>query len=201
MRFREGDILFQDVGCGAVCDAIEGVTPGYEGAEINHCGVVVARGGEIRVLEAVSPRVAASELSGFLSRAVDAKGRPKILVGRVRSEFEVLVAPAVAWMWSRIGSLYDHAYQPDDTALYCSELVVRGFRRANGGAAFFPEAPMTFRDPLTDEILPFWVHYFEALGMEVPEGVVGSNPGTLSLSPRLEIIARLGDLRGLHPLD
>lgn len=40
MDLRNGDILFQDIGCGSVCDAINGSTPGWNGAEINHCGIL-----------------------------------------------------------------------------------------------------------------------------------------------------------------
>lgn len=55
---------------------------------------------------------------------------------------------------------------------------------------------MSFRDPVTGEILPFWQRYYDALNAPVPQGMPGSNPGALSTDTRILIIAQLGDLRG-----
>ncbi len=194
--FQSGDILFQDTECGAVCDAIRGVTEGFRGAEINHCGVYAEADGVAYVLEAITPRVVARKAAEFLGRTVDHRGRPRVMVGRINPEHHSLRPAALAWMWAQIGRPYDIAYLPDDRALYCSELVVKGFRHANGGQPFLPEVPMSFRDPVTDEILGSWVVYFERLGMDVPDGVIGSNPATLSLSEKLHVMAQLGDLTG-----
>ena len=70
MRMKTGDILFQDIGCGAVCDAINGSTPGWKGAEINHCGMVFLDGDEWIVAEAISPRVRLTPLDDFLTRSL-----------------------------------------------------------------------------------------------------------------------------------
>ncbi|CAN7618920.1 hypothetical protein [Bosea sp. LjRoot237] len=55
---------------------------------------------------------------------------------------------------------------------------------------------MSFRDPVTGAILPFWQRYYDALKAPIPQGAPGSNPGTLSTDPHIAIIAQLGDLRG-----
>ena len=47
---------------------------------------------------------------------------------------------------------------------------------------------MTFKNPQTKEIDKNWDDYFRKLGIEVPEGKDGINPGGISLSPALEII-------------
>ena len=56
---------------------------------------------------------------------------------------------------------------------------------------------MTFRDPQTGNPLEFWVRYYALLGVPVPEGEIGSNPGDLSLSDKFSRIDQLGSLRGL----
>jgi len=37
---QPGDLLFQDLDCGPLCDAIEKVTTGYQGANFSHVGIV-----------------------------------------------------------------------------------------------------------------------------------------------------------------
>ena len=97
-----------------------------------------------------------------------------------------------------IGRPYDGRYGPDDSAIYCSELVVDAFWLANGRVPFFPESPMRFSDPETGEVLDFWINYYALFGETVPEGEPGSNPGDLSLSPKLQVIRQLGSLRALE---
>lgn len=43
---------------------------------------------------------------------------------------------------------------------------------------------MNFRDS-TGQIAPYWQEHFARLGMPVPEGVPGTNPGELSKDPAL----------------
>ncbi|MHC4724324.1 MAG: hypothetical protein ACYS9V_08765 [Planctomycetota bacterium] len=37
---KEGDLLFQDLDCGPLCDAIEKVTTGYQGSNFSHVGIL-----------------------------------------------------------------------------------------------------------------------------------------------------------------
>ena len=39
-NFRTGDLLFQDIDCGGLCDAIEKVTAGVKGYHFSHVGLV-----------------------------------------------------------------------------------------------------------------------------------------------------------------
>ena len=192
-----GDLCFQDIGCGAVCDAINGVTLGWGGAEINHCGLVVCSGVQNFIAEAIYPKVRLTPVNAFLDRARDAQGRPRIIVARLKAEYSYLLEPAEQYCHSVIGTPYDVSFGPDPAALYCSELIVDAFRAANAGQDFFPEQAMTFKDPVTGEILEYWKTYYQALGSEVPEGEIGSNPGSLSLSGKLTGHTQLGGLRGL----
>lgn len=196
VEFVAGDVLFQDIGCGAVCDAINGVTPGHRNAEINHCGVVWGSGPQMVVLEAIFPRVRKTAVADFLNRSLDDSMRPRVMVGRTVDEVRPLVPSALAFCLSCVDKAYDALFNSDDTSFYCSELIVDGFRAANGGAPIFPERPMSFRDPKTGKILAFWQRYYDALKAPIPQGMPGSNPGALSTDPHLTIIAQLGDLRG-----
>jgi len=40
-KLQEGDLLFQDLDSSPLCNAIELVTPGYNGANFSHIGLVV----------------------------------------------------------------------------------------------------------------------------------------------------------------
>lgn len=198
MDFRSGDILFQDIGCGSVCDAINGVTPGWQGAEINHCGLVLAANGRVSVLEAIHPKVQLTSVKDFNNRALDESGRPRVIHSRVRNEYQNLIPDALQFALNVLDTPYDQQFGSDNTAIYCSELIVDAFRYANGGAYFFPESPMTFSDPNTGEILDYWKRYYATFGRPVPKGEIGSNPGELSLSQKLGTLLPLGRLRGLE---
>ena len=54
-ELKEGDLLFQDLDSSPLCDAIELVTPGYNGANFSHIGFIVANKGKLKVLEAIPP--------------------------------------------------------------------------------------------------------------------------------------------------
>jgi hypothetical protein len=45
---------------------------------------------------------------------------------------------------------------------------------------------MTFKEPGSNNIMPFWKKYFEELRVPVPEGDWGINPGAISRSWKLE---------------
>ena len=88
-------------------------------------------------------------------------------------------AEVIARAKSLVGKPYDEAFQPDNDAYYCSELIEVAF----GG--LFPSKPMNWRD--ADGNLPeYWQKHFEKLGVPVPEGVPGTNPTDLSRSPILK---------------
>lgn len=88
-------------------------------------------------------------------------------------------AAVIARAKSLVGKPYDDAFMPDNDAYYCSELIEVAF----GG--LFPSKPMNWRD--ADGNLPeYWKKHFEELGMPVPEGIPGTNPTDLSLSPLLK---------------
>ncbi len=191
-----GDLLFQDLECLDACPAIEAVKLGFHDSRISHVGMFLAVGGVPYVIEAYPPEVRLTPLAVFLRRSRDRLSRPRICVGRLRDPFRRLIPGALAQALALRGLPYDRVYLTGEDAYYCSELVVDAFKRANDGEEFFPEEPMSFRDPRTGEILEYWIRYYAFFGRPVPEGEPGSHPATISLSARLSIVARLGFLTG-----
>lgn len=190
---KPGDLLFQDVDCGGLCDAIEKVTTGYAGANFSHVGIA-AKGadGGIVVIEAVSGGVEVTELEGFLGRSSDADGRPKVIVGRLTGPYRHLIRPAIEEALALKGKPYDKVFAIDNGAYYCSELVYDVFLRANDNNPVFALQPMTFKDPDTGAILSVWEDYFSKLGVAVPEGQPGINPGGISRSAILTVVHKYG---------
>lgn len=195
--FETGDLIFTQIGFAD--NAISAVTEGYRGARVNHVGVVVQNNYGPYVLEAFPPEVRVTSLAVHLRRSELAAGSPRYIHARLLQEHRPLVPAAVAYGLERRNVPYDAIYLTDELTLYCSELVVDMFKHANGGVEFFQERPMSFRDPVTDDIHPYWVAYYEKFGMDVPDGAPGSNPGDISRDARLRILQVVGDITGYSP--
>jgi hypothetical protein len=191
---QQGDLLFQDLDRGPLCDAIEKVTTGYQGMNFSHVGIVTEDDiGNPAVIEAVSSGVELTPLETFLNRSFDAGGRPKVLVGRLKEPHQRLIPCAVKEAFALKGKVYDKVFIIDNDAYYCSELIYEIFLRANNDNPIFKLQPMTFKDPGSEEILYAWQAYFSDLGVPVPEGQPGINPGSISRSPTLTIVYLYGN--------
>jgi len=194
---QPGDLLFQDLDCGELCEAIEKVTTGYNGANFTHVGIAAKDANDdIVVIEAVSAGVKSTKLSVFLQRSIDSAGRPRAVVGRLKAEYRYLIPPALQHAKDLLGRPYDKPFVIDNDAYYCSELIYEIFKRANENRPVFQLAPMTFKDPDTGHIFGAWQKYFDELGMAVPEGAAGINPGGISRSPAIDIIRLYGTIDG-----
>ncbi len=194
---QPGDLLFQDIDCGPLCDAIETVTQGVDGAHFSHLGMVSRiEGRRVWIVEAVSAGVVETSLRAFLRRSTDAGGNPKVLVGRVDASTSALIPGAIAAARAYLGKPYDRIYTIDTSSFYCSELVYEAFRESNGGQAVFDLAPMTFNDPATGATFPAWTDYYANLKTPIPEGQPGLNPGGISRSPQVRIVHAYGAPEG-----
>ena len=199
---REGDLLFQDLDCGPLCDAIEKVTTGYRGANFSHLGIVAKdAAGNFVVTEALSSGVQDTELQTYLDRSFDAKGRPKVVVGRLKPAFGYLIPSALKQASVLKWKAYDKAFVINNEAYYCSELIYEIFLRANDNKPVFTLQPMTFKDPDTGVTLVAWQEYFSELGVPIPQGKPGINPGGISRSPALTIIYAYGRAPALRERD
>ncbi len=194
---QEGDLLFQDSDCGPLCDAIKKVTTGYKGAKFTHIGIVAKDSNDnFVVIEAVRSGVRTTPLKGFLDKSLDAEDRPKVVAGRLKHPFRRLIPSAIKEAMALKGKPYDKGFVIGNDAYYCSELVYEAFLRANGNKPVFVLEPMTFKDPGTGKIMPAWSEYFSKLGVDVPEGQPGINPGGISRSQVLDIVHVYGDIDG-----
>jgi len=186
---REGDLLFQDLDCGSLCDAIEKVTTGFQGAKFSHVGIAVKDDADdFAVIEALPQGVAVTPLQNFLNRSFDKKGQPKVVVGRLKPSLRHLIPLALKEALALKAKPYDKTFVIGNKSYYCSELIYEMFLKANENNPVFTLHPMTFKNPDTGEIFSVWQEYFAQLGMAVPQGRPGINPGGISRSSALTII-------------
>jgi hypothetical protein len=188
-RLRPGDLLFQDGSAGdPFSRAVRNVTTGAGGAGFAHVGLFAVMDGKEFALEALPEAgVVATPLGAFFTRCRPGESRPP-LAGRLKKRWRHLAGPAVSRAASQIGKPYNAIFDPEGPGYYCAELIYDAFRAANAGWPLFERQPMTFKDPRTGETCPLWAAYFEWLGVSVPEGRPGLNPGNLSLSDKIEIL-------------
>ncbi|CAG5017465.1 hypothetical protein DYBT9275_05777 [Dyadobacter sp. CECT 9275] len=183
MKLQTGDLLFQDLDCGPLCDAIEQVTKSYQGNHFSHIGMVYVRQDSIYIIEAIGNEVQLTQLSKFMSRTSN-----KVLVGRVKENYRSLVNEAVNFSVAKLKTPYDDTFLYANGKYYCSELIYDAFKEANHGKDFFRLEPMTFKQPGKNEYFPVWVEYYAKLGIPIPEGKPGINPGGISTAGLLDFL-------------
>jgi uncharacterized protein YycO len=123
---RQGDVLFQQLpnppGLDLV-DAIEGAT----GSPYSHCGMVLWHDNQWQVIEAVGPVMIVP------IEAWKARGRGKnFWAYRLNEASQKFIPAALTAMKRDLGKPYDPRYRFDDKAIYCSELIYRGWQAATG---------------------------------------------------------------------
>ena len=193
-KLQEGDLLFQDLDSSPLCDAIELVTPGYNGANFSHIGLVVLDNDTLKVLEAIPPKVMITNLDDFINRSFDKNGNPKVIVGRLKKEFINSISNAVSYSKSKLEITYDEVFLINNETYYCSELIFEAFEKDS----IFQLKPMTFLHPKTKDTLKVWKEYYSDLNTNIPEGNPGINPGIMSLSNKLDMVHFYGIPDGLN---
>ena len=153
-QLKTGDLLFAYDPRG---NAITAVTSGYHGLS--------------------SKGVTLTPLADFLAHnTMLDEHYPSVVRGRLRVKFNETVLRKRLNHY--LGLPYDSLYMPDDSAMYCSELVQKCFVLTDGKAVF-PTIPMSFHDA-DGHITPYWKAFYARHGKSVPEGMSGTNPGQLS---------------------
>jgi len=119
-----GDVLFQPLPLlSDLVVAIEGITH----SPYSHCGVVVRRNEEWHVIEAAA-RVTTTPLAQWIDR-----GRHNQYAAfRLKPEYEPIIPQFVKALHTYLGRPYDMQYEMGDAAIYCSELIYKGFHDATG---------------------------------------------------------------------
>jgi hypothetical protein len=183
-----GDLLFQNLNCGALCDAIETVTTGVDGKSFSHCAIVVKQNDTLKVVEAIGGNVQINSLHNFFKRSGDTDNIKNITIGRVKQMGAISTANAASYAIKQVGQPYDDEFIMNNGKWYCSELLYEAFKNANNQKEVFLLAPMTFKDPKTKAFFPAWIDYYKALNKPIPEGELGLNPGGISRSEKIEIL-------------
>lgn len=193
-KLIDGDLLFQDMDCGSLCDAIENVTQGYKNDRISHVGIVSIENNTNYVIEAIGKGVVKTLIDSFLSRSLDADGNPKVIVGRLKDSLQNLIPKALKYAHQFIGKPYDQKFEMNDSAFYCSELIYRIFYKANNSNPVFNLSPMTYKIHGDSVLMSVWVAYFKDLNDSVPEGKPGCNPAGISRNKNIRIVHEYGTL-------
>ena len=193
-KLQEGDLLFQDLDSSPLCDAIELVTPGYNGANFSHIGLVVFDNDTLKVLEAIPPKVKLTNLDNFLNRSFDIDGKPKVIVGRLKDKYLHSVEEAVSYSKSKLNIKYDEVFLINNNSYYCSELIYEAFLNDS----IFEIKPMTFLHPISNDTLQIWKDYYKEIELEIPQNKMGINPGIMSLSNKIKMVHFYGIPDGLN---
>ncbi len=183
---KNGDIIFQDLDCGPMCDAIEAVTEGYQGLDFSHMGIVYLRNDSILVIESIGKGVVLTPIDRFLNRT-----QKQHLVGRLKPKYNGLIPQALGYALLCMDMPYDDDFLYGNGKYYCSELIYDAFKHANGGKPFFKLFPMTYKEPGTDNFYLVWEAHFNKLNLQIPEGLPGCNPGGMSQSDKIRVLGFL----------
>ena len=199
---KKGDILFQDLDSSPLCDAIELVTKGYDNRNFSHIGIVVSTGNlskvkdtnynynnYVRILEAIPNKVVTTRLDSFLNRSFDKNNNPKVIVGRLKPKYSHSIDDAIFFLKSKLGDDYDDLFLLNNDSYYCSELIYEAFKKDE----IFDVFPMTFLHPKENDTLKIWKEYYKKLESEIPQNKLGTNPGKMSLSSKIDIIHFYGE--------
>ena len=182
-ELKNGDLLFININCGGMCDAINAVTQGYKNNDFNHMGLVVKTAkNEYYVYEAIGSAVVKTPLKDFLAYT-----KKPVYVGTLKRKYVYLLSKAIPFCEGQLGVPYDDDFLYDNGKYYCSELIYDAFKFANNNKPFFKLFPMTYKEPKSDNFFPVWTEHFAKRGIEIPEGKLGCNPGGMSLDKKITL--------------
>ena len=182
-RLHNGDLIFvglpygYDAETGSMDAAISSATGEEGGLNLIHVAIAEVKGDSIWIIDAtIRHGVDRHPLDTFLRDFTLRDGSyPEFIVKRVKG---IDAHAAVERAKTYCGRGYDVRFLPDNEELYCSELVQVSFLDA-GGEPVFKSEPMNWLAP--DGTMPaYWEWLFGQLGMEVPQGVPGTNPQRMS---------------------
>ena len=82
-----------------------------------------------------------------------------------------------------LGCEYNHSFSPDNGKFYCSQYIAEIL-------PIFDSIPMKFNDEEKD-VSNYWKKYYDELGVDVPVGVLGTNPSQISKCTKIKLIGKL----------
>jgi hypothetical protein len=196
-QLNVGDLLFQDLNCGVLCNGIGEVTEGVHHTYVSHVGMVESiQDHRVIVIEAIGNGVVETPLDKFLARSDDRHGGSMVMVGRLKPFYRSLIPSAVSYAKKQLGKPYNASFSPNAReSFYCSQLIYSAFAYANHNEPIFRLNKMNFEDVKTQKIMPAWKIYFEEIHAAPPQGLLGTNPGMMSRDPAIIIVHYYGALR------
>ena len=183
-RLRSGDLLFVKSSGSAMSEAISESTSRNDSVSFVHVAIYYEdESGAQKVIEADTDKgVCITAFDEFVVENKKSSGEEGLVIKRLNISFnpEDVINRAMTF----IGQPYDWWYLPDNGRMYCSELIYESFIDEKGGH-IFRSGPMNFRS--ADGTMPkFWEDLYRKIGIDVPEGLPGTNPNDLSKDPRLK---------------
>ena len=182
-RLQNGDLVFvglpmgYDAETGSIDEAIASATAEEGALNLIHVAIAEVKADSVWIIDAtIAHGVDRHPLDTFLTDFTLPDGSyPEFIVKRVKG---VDADAAVEKAKTFCGRAYDVCFLPENEDLYCSELVQRSYLDASGNPVFDSE-PMNFRAP-DGTMPPYWEWLFGKLGMEIPQGLPGTNPQRMS---------------------
>lgn len=193
-----GDLLFQDLDCGTLCNGINQVTHGINNTYISHVAIIynIDQNSRITIAQANSKGVVLTPLSEFLKYSHDKNGNPMVIEERLKPQYQHLIPGALLFIKAHLGRPYNSTFIPNSNkSFYCSELIYSAFLASNNNTPVFKTHNMDFNDPQTGKMALAWQHYFKRLGTKAPQGMFGTNPGMMSRDNKLIVVHQYGILR------
>lgn len=190
---RNGDLVFVGIPIdysieSDSMDAAISASTGKDGLNLIHVAIAEVRGDSTWIIDATIKRgVDRHPLDTFLTDFTLRDGSlPELLMGRVQG---VDADAAVERAKTYCGRAYDSRFLPDNEELYCSELVQLSYLSASGEQVFDSE-PMNFL--ASDGTMPvYWEQIFAILGMDVPQGIPGTNPQSMFLDTKVKKVKKI----------
>ena len=168
----------------------DNVTPGFNNMNFSHVGIVSIIDGTPMVYEAYPPSVQLIDLKVFLNRSLDINNKPKVIVGRLKKEYRKSIRSAISFIENKVGTKYDEFFLYENNKFYCSELLYDAFLKDS----IFELRPMNYKYQDSNEFQKQWINHFKKLDSEIPQGKLGINPGTMSISEKIEIVQIFGEV-------
>ena len=176
-RLRTGDLVFVCADTTGMDVAISEATSDDNTVNYSHVGIIEKSGKDFFVIDA-TPRYGVSRRP--LQQFVEENGTCHYYRMKGYNNEDEWLDKAKSY----IGLPYDFFFLPNNGRFYCSELVSEVCTDADGNPIFDAQ-PMNFLS--ADGTMPdYWVNLFDSLGVEVPQGVPGTNPNDLVRSGRVE---------------
>lgn len=190
LKVQNGDLLFLDLDCGELCDAIEDVTQrqfNVQDRPMSHVGIIFGDKKQHQwwVYEAYDG-VERTALDEALSRVDHDPRRFWIKRARLRKKEKQNIRH---WIQKRLGDPYDEVFMRDNGKYYCSELIVDAFR-ASLKRPIFEYQPMYFGDVEDpgDDSARVWQEYFLKHKHKIPIDEPGMSPLGMYIESSLETV-------------